>query len=74
MAKHKASDFAVSIISFHEQVIGAHSFINRAQTDKNLARGYGLLLEIIRSFADAPILLFDSPEILIFNTMRRQKV
>jgi tRNA(fMet)-specific endonuclease VapC len=74
MAQHKISDFALSIISFHEQVIGAHSFINRAQTSKDLARGYELLLEIARSFADAPILLFDSSAISIFDTMRSQKI
>lgn len=54
--------------------MGAHSFINRARTSKDLARGYGLLLEIARSFVDAPILLFDSSAILIFNMMRSQKI
>ncbi|MDG3495498.1 hypothetical protein FEV09_13135 [Pseudanabaena catenata USMAC16] len=29
MSQHSLSDFALSVISFHEQVIGAHSFINR---------------------------------------------
>ncbi|WP_228024208.1 type II toxin-antitoxin system VapC family toxin [Synechocystis salina] len=74
MAQHKISDFALSIVSFHEQVMGAHSFISRAQTSKDIARGYGLLFEIVRSFSDAPILLFDSSAILIFNTMRSQKI
>ncbi len=74
MAQYKISDFALSIVSFHEQVMGAHSFINRARTSKDLVRGYGLLLEIARSFVDAPILLFDSSAILIFNMMRSQKI
>lgn len=45
ISQHPISDFALSVVSFHEQVIGAHSFINRAQTNADMARGYALLLE-----------------------------
>ena len=64
----------LSIISFHEQVIGAHSFINRAQTNTDMARGYTLLLETLNSFAKAPVLPFDAKAIAIFDEMRNQKV
>lgn len=40
MASHLSSDFAVSIVSFHEQVIGAHDFINRTRTNRDMIRGY----------------------------------
>jgi tRNA(fMet)-specific endonuclease VapC len=39
MSQHSITDFALSVISFHEQVIGAHSFINRAQNNTDMARG-----------------------------------
>ena len=74
MAQHPISDFALSVISFHEQVIGTHSFINRAQTNTDLARGYTLLLEILNGFTTAPVLPFDSKAIVIFDQMRTQKV
>jgi len=74
MSQHSLSDFALSIISFHEQVIGAHSFINRAQTNTDMARGYALLLETLNSFAKAPVLPFDAKAISIFDEMRSQKV
>lgn len=74
MAQHPRSDFALSVISFHEQVIGAHSFINRAQTNTDMARGYALLLEILKGFANASVLPFDSRAIAIFDELRRQKV
>lgn len=74
MAQHPRSDFALSVISFHEQVIGAHSFINRAQTNTDMARGYALLLETLKGFANAPVLPFDSRAIAIFDELRRQKV
>jgi tRNA(fMet)-specific endonuclease VapC len=50
IAQYPISDFALSVISFHEQVIGAHSFINRAQNNTDLARGYALLLETLNGF------------------------
>jgi tRNA(fMet)-specific endonuclease VapC len=74
MSQHPMSDFALSVISFHEQVIGAHSFINRAQTNTDLSRGYTLLLETLNGFAKAPVLPFDAKEIAIFDEMRTQKV
>ena len=74
MSQHPMSDFGLSVISFHEQVIGAHSFINRAQTNTDLARGYALLLETLNGFAKAPVLAFDTEAISIFDEMRSQKV
>ena len=74
MSQHSLSDFALSVISFHEQVIGAHSFINRAQTNTDMARGYTLLLETLNSFAKAPVLPFDTKAIAIFDEMRNQKI
>ncbi len=74
MAQHPISDFALSVVSFHEQVIGAHSFINRVQTNTDMARGYALLLETLNGFAKAPVLSFDAKAISIFDEMRRQKV
>lgn len=74
MSQHSLSDFALSVISFHEQVIGVHSFINRAQTNTDIARGYTLLLETLNSFAKAPVLPFDAKAIAICDEMRSQKV
>jgi tRNA(fMet)-specific endonuclease VapC len=74
MAQHLRSDLALSVISFHEQVIGAHSFINRAPTNTDMARGYALLLETLKGFANAPVLPFDSRAIAILDELRRQKV
>jgi tRNA(fMet)-specific endonuclease VapC len=68
------ADFALSVVSFHEQVLGAHSFINRAQTNADLARGYALLLEILDGFAMAPVLPFDAKAIDVFDQLREQRV
>lgn len=39
IAQHSSADFAFSIISLHEQVLGANTFINRAQTSADTIRG-----------------------------------
>lgn len=74
MSQHPITDFALSVISFHEQVIGAHSFINRAQNNTDMARGYTLMLETLNGFAKAPVLPFDAKAITMFDEMRSQKV
>jgi tRNA(fMet)-specific endonuclease VapC len=68
------TDFALSIVSFHEQALGAHSFINRAQTNPEIIRGYALLSEILKGFSTAPVLPFDSEAIAVFDVLREQRV
>jgi tRNA(fMet)-specific endonuclease VapC len=74
MGQYFSADFALSIVSFHEQVIGAHNFINRARTNTDLIRGYTLLRETLQGFASAPVLPFDAEAIAIFDELRGQKV
>ena len=65
---------AYSIVSFHEQVLGAHSYINRARTMLGIIRGYALLAENLQAFATAPVLPFDSAAAAIFDSLRTQRV
>jgi tRNA(fMet)-specific endonuclease VapC len=68
------ADFALSIVSLHEQVLGAHDFINRARTNIDVIRGYNLLFEILQGFASSPVLPLDSKSITIFDDLRGQRV
>ncbi|SKB11682.1 Genome sequencing data, contig C324 [Planktothrix sp. PCC 11201] len=55
MSQHSPSDFALSVVSFHEQTLGAHDFINRAKTNTDTIRGYTLLLtRNVRDFSKVP--------------------
>lgn len=74
IAQHSPADFALSVVSFHEQVLGAHTFINRAQTKADVIRGYTLLLETLQGFSTAPVLPFDAGAIAIFDELRAQKI
>jgi tRNA(fMet)-specific endonuclease VapC len=74
MNRYSSKDFALSAVSFHEQTLGAHNFINRAHTNNDLIRGYALILEILQGFSSAPVLPFDLRAIEIFDELREQKV
>ncbi|WP_036485930.1 type II toxin-antitoxin system VapC family toxin [Myxosarcina sp. GI1] len=74
IGQYSSADFALSIVSFHEQVLGAHNFINRARTNIDTIRGYTLLLEILQGFASAPVLPFDAEASAIFDKFRGQRV
>lgn len=74
MGQHSPADFALSVVSFHEQMLGAHNFINRTRTNADIMRGYALLLEILEGFALAPVLPFDNTAIAVFDEMRGQRV
>jgi tRNA(fMet)-specific endonuclease VapC len=74
IARHSSTDFGLSIVSFHEQVLGAHNFINRASTNTDLLRGYQLLSETLSGFSEAPVLHLDAEAIAIFDELRLQRV
>jgi tRNA(fMet)-specific endonuclease VapC len=74
MEQHALTDFALSVVSFHEQVLGAHSFINRARKNVDMIRGYALLSDTLKGFATAPVLPFDIEAITLFDVMQKQQV
>jgi tRNA(fMet)-specific endonuclease VapC len=74
MGQHSSIDFALSIVSLHEQMLGAHNFINRARTSADTIRGYALLSEILQGFETAPVLPFDVGAIAVFDELREKRV
>ncbi|MBX9583834.1 MAG: hypothetical protein K2X87_26330 [Gemmataceae bacterium] len=52
-------DLALCVVSFHEQVLGCHTYISKAKTPADVVRGYKMLGRVIRDFAAAPVLPFD---------------
>ena len=48
-----------AVISFHEQMRGAHAFINSARKREQLVRGYGMMSKIIDTFSTFRVLPFD---------------
>ena len=74
IAQQPSNDFAFPIVSFHEQALGAHAFINRARTAADVVRGYVLLTEILQAFSAAPVLPFDASAATRFEQCQTQGV
>lgn len=74
MAQHPLTDFAFSVVSFHEQALGAHTYVVRARTTAELIRGYSLLSEILHGFLNAPVLPFDVAAGAALEGLRAQRV
>jgi tRNA(fMet)-specific endonuclease VapC len=74
ISQNPLTDFALSMVSFHEQVLGAHNFINRAQGNEELRRGYVMLGQVLEGFSVATVLPFDETAIALFDQLRAQRV
>lgn len=65
-----ASDFFVSIVSFHEQVNGWTKYVARAKDARSLVRGYAKLEGILDSFAHAQVLSFSDSAADVYEELR----
>ena len=74
MADYLLSDFTVSTITFHEQILGCHSFINRARNVTDVVRGYEIMTRLINDFKILPLLPFDTNAAIIFNQIQSQRI
>ncbi len=74
VASQPATDLAFSIVSFHEQVLGAHNFINQTRTAVGVTRGYGLLATILDAFSGVQVLPFDASAAAVFDDLRAKRV
>ena len=63
------ADLGFSIVSFHEQVLGCHAYINRARKVDAVVRGYDMLARALRQFAAAPVVTFDAGASAVFDRL-----
>jgi tRNA(fMet)-specific endonuclease VapC len=74
MAQWQPNDLGFSLVSFHEQVLGCHTYINRARKPADVVRGYGMLGKVLQCFAAAPVLSFDAAAAAVRDTLLAQRV
>jgi tRNA(fMet)-specific endonuclease VapC len=74
VAQHSPADLAFSVVSFHEQALGCHTYILRARRPAEVVRGYGMLARVIRGFGASPILPFDAAAALAFDGLAAQRL
>lgn len=74
IAAHPPSAFYLSIISFHEQVLGWNAYIGQAADQRGVTRGYGMFQQLLNDFASAQVLPFDDKAAAVFESLRAQRV
>ena len=74
MAQFTALDFACCVVSLHEQVVGAHAFLNQAKNSAGLIRGYLLLARLPRDYLAYALLPFDAPSAVIYDGLLAQNL
>ena len=72
--QHSPTDFFVSIISFHEQVMGWNAYISQAQNVTSVVRGYERLQRVLSNFSEAQVIPFDSAAASTFDDLRAQRI
>jgi tRNA(fMet)-specific endonuclease VapC len=74
LAQHPPTDLALSVVSFHEQVLGCHTYISRARHERDVVRGYGILGRLLSDYAAAPVVPFDSAAASTFAALLALRV
>lgn len=73
-SERPASEFFVSIVSFHEQINGWTKYVARAAKSDGLIRGYTELEGILAAFARAQVLPFSSAAAEVYDELRSQRI
>src|SRR5947209_16550796 len=66
--------FYFTIVSFHEQMMGANVYVNRARANQGVIRGYLFFGKILADYAVAQVLPFDNAAIAAFDSLRQQGI
>jgi tRNA(fMet)-specific endonuclease VapC len=74
MAQFTPVDFASSVVSLHEQLLGAHSFLNQAKNSAGLIRGYVFLERLPRDYLAFTLLPFDAPSAASYDRLLGQNL
>jgi tRNA(fMet)-specific endonuclease VapC len=74
MAYYPISDFAVSIVTYHEQLLGSHTYINRGRNLNDVVKGYEMMTRLVSDFKMLPLLPFDAVAGSAFNELQVQRL
>lgn len=74
MAQYPLSDFAVSTVTFHEQMLGSHAYINRARNLNDVVKGYEMMTRLVNDFKVLPLVSFDADAATTFAQLHSQQI
>ena len=64
---HEADSVVTSMVSLHEQTLGAHSYINRARSQADVLRGYSQFARVLETYTTTKVLPFDAASLLVYE-------
>jgi tRNA(fMet)-specific endonuclease VapC len=70
MSAYLSTDIVTSIVSFHEQIMGAHAYLNRPKTTTALVSGYERLERIRNWYTQVNVLPFDDLAETTYDNLR----
>ena len=73
IAPYPPSDFAVSTVTFHEQMLGTQAYINRARNLNDVVKGYEMMARLVSDFKVLPLVSFDAGAATTFNQLQSQR-
>ena len=74
LAAHEETEFWVSIVSFHEQVLGWHTYLSRAKSPEQLVLGYARFEGLLTAFSDYQMVSFDDSAAEVFADLQRRNL
>jgi tRNA(fMet)-specific endonuclease VapC len=74
MVHYPLSDFAVSIVTFHEQMLGSHAYLNHARNLNDVVKGYEMMMRLVSDFKVLPLISFDAGAATIFERLQAQRI
>ena len=74
ISQYPEASFFVTIVSFHEQVLGWNAYLARAKDSSGIVRGYGKLEGILSDFARSQVLSYASAAADVFEELKRQRI
>ena len=74
MANYPLSDFGLSTITFHEQMLGAHAYINRARNPNDIVKGYKMMERLVSDFKILSLVSFDADAAKTFEQLNPRQL
>jgi tRNA(fMet)-specific endonuclease VapC len=74
MVRYPLSDFAISTVTFHEQMLGSHTYINRARNLDDVVKGYAMMARLVSDFKVLPLVSFDAGAAMAFDQLQSQQI
>jgi tRNA(fMet)-specific endonuclease VapC len=69
MARYPLSDFGISVVTFHEQLLGSHTYISRARNDSEIVKGYEMMQRLVNDFKLLPLVPFDVSAAIVLSQL-----